>query len=77
MLIVGLIKKDSVLIHNGIKTSGAILLTTIVTTGLKYGINQKPARITNILYCFMQKPKQINTHFHPDIHLLHFQRPHH
>ncbi len=40
MLIVGLIKKDSVLIHNGIKTSGAILLTTIVTTGLKYGINR-------------------------------------
>lgn len=40
MLIVGLIKKDSVLIHNGIKTGGAILLTTIVTTALKYGINR-------------------------------------
>jgi len=40
MLLVGLIKKDSTLIHNGIKTGGAILLTTIVTTGLKYGINR-------------------------------------
>lgn len=40
MIIVGLIKKDSVLLHNGIKTGGAILLTTIVTTGLKYGINR-------------------------------------
>ncbi len=40
MLIVGLIKKDSVQIHNGIKTTGAILLTTLVTTGLKYGINR-------------------------------------
>ena len=40
MLIVGLIKKDSILIHNGLKTGGSILLTTIITTGLKYGINR-------------------------------------
>ena len=40
MLVVGLIKKDSILIHKGLKTGGAILLTTIITTGLKYGINR-------------------------------------
>jgi membrane-associated phospholipid phosphatase len=40
MFIVGLIKKDSFLIHSGIKTGGAILLTTLVTTGLKYGVNR-------------------------------------
>jgi len=40
MLIVGLIKKDSILIHNGIKTGGAILLTTVVSVGLKYAVNR-------------------------------------
>ena len=40
MLVIGLLKKDSVLIHNGIKTSGAILLTTLISNGLKYGVNR-------------------------------------
>ena len=38
MLIVGLIEKDSILIHNGLKTGGAILLTTVVSVGLKYTV---------------------------------------
>ena len=40
MLVVGLIKKDSTLIHNGLKTGGAILLTTAVSVGLKYAVNR-------------------------------------
>jgi membrane-associated phospholipid phosphatase len=40
MLLVGLIKKDSILIHNGLKTGGAILLTTAVSVGLKYAVNR-------------------------------------
>ncbi|MHB8260065.1 MAG: phosphatase PAP2 family protein [Bacteroidia bacterium] len=40
MLIIGLIKKDSVLIHNGIKTTGSLVLNTIVSTGLKYAVNR-------------------------------------
>jgi len=40
MLIVGLIKKDSILIHNGLKTGGAILLTTAVSIGLKYAVSR-------------------------------------
>ena len=40
MLVVGLIKKDSILIHNGLKTGGAILLTTAVSVGLKYAVNR-------------------------------------
>ena len=40
MLIIGLIKKDSVLIHNGIKTTGALALNAIVTVGLKYTVNR-------------------------------------
>ena len=40
MLIVGLIQKDSILIHNGLKTGGAILLTTVVSVGLKYAVGR-------------------------------------
>jgi membrane-associated phospholipid phosphatase len=40
MLVIGLIKKDSVLIHNGLKTGGAILITTAVSVGLKYAVNR-------------------------------------
>jgi membrane-associated phospholipid phosphatase len=40
MLVVGLIKKDSVLIHNGLKTGGSILLTTVVSVGLKYAVSR-------------------------------------
>jgi membrane-associated phospholipid phosphatase len=40
MLVIGLLKKDSVLIHKGLGATGAILLTTLVTNGLKYGVNR-------------------------------------
>ncbi|MBS1648001.1 MAG: phosphatase PAP2 family protein [Bacteroidetes bacterium] len=40
VLVVGLIKKDSVLIHNGMKATGSILLSTAVTLVLKYGVNR-------------------------------------
>jgi membrane-associated phospholipid phosphatase len=40
MLVIGLIKKDSILIHNGLKTGGAILLTTVVSVGLKYAVKR-------------------------------------
>jgi membrane-associated phospholipid phosphatase len=40
MLVVGLIKKDSILIHNGLKTGGGILLTTVVSVGLKYAVSR-------------------------------------
>ena len=39
-LIIGLIKKDSALIHNGLSATGSILVTTVVSTGLKYGVNR-------------------------------------
>ncbi len=40
MLVIGLIKKDSILIHKGLKTGGALLLTTAVSIGLKYAVNR-------------------------------------
>ncbi|HEX7413267.1 MAG TPA: phosphatase PAP2 family protein, partial [Bacteroidia bacterium] len=40
ILIIGLIKKDSLLIHNGIKTTGSLVLNIIVSTGLKYAVNR-------------------------------------
>lgn len=40
MLIIGLIKKDSVLIHNGLKTGGSIVLTTAVSVGLKFAVSR-------------------------------------
>ena len=40
MLFIGLVKKDSALIHAGLGTTGAILLNTLVSTGLKYAVNR-------------------------------------
>ena len=40
ILLIGLIRKDSVLIRNGIKTTGALILNTVATVGLKYAVNR-------------------------------------
>ena len=41
MLIVGFIKKDSVLLHNGIKTGGALVLNTLLSFSLKYAVKRE------------------------------------
>lgn len=46
MVIAGLIKKDSSLIHNGLYIGGSILASSIITVGLKYGIDRDRPFIT-------------------------------
>ena len=46
MVIAGLIKKDSSLIHNGLYIGGSILASSIITVGLKYGIDRDRPFVT-------------------------------
>lgn len=56
MLIVGLLKKDSALIHKGIKTTGSLVLNGIITIGLKYSVN-RPRPYTEYPLLFHAKEK--------------------
>ena len=46
MVIAGLIKKDSSLIHSGLYIGGSILASSIITVGLKYGIDRDRPFVT-------------------------------
>ena len=45
-LIVGLIKKDSTLINKGLYIGGSLVVSTIITTGLKYSIKRDRPFVT-------------------------------